>query len=85
MSVNILNIQFISNIIKRFTRYRKNKSYILNFFNADKPCSDRIKNCSELRAQYFADVEKYKKLNVCTRCNMISLKRIYITKITNLL
>jgi len=85
MSVNILNIRFISSIIKRFTWYRKNKSHILNFFNVDKPCSDHIKNCSELRAQYFADVERYKKLNVCTKCNMISLKHIYITKIANLL
>jgi len=51
----------------------------INFFIEDKPCPESIVNCSNLRKEFFKELEDYKKQGACSSCAERSLRNKYLT------
>lgn len=63
-------------------RTDKKYFYIIQaFFNMDKACPPQIQDCEQLRIDFLADLNKYKKFNICMTCDVLNIKRQYIQKI----
>lgn len=81
------NNKFISFIIFyiQYRRQRKlQKKYndiIVSFFNLDKPCPLQVCNCEQLRIDFLAELDKYKKFNMCMTCDVLNIKQHFIRKI----
>lgn len=55
-----------------------NTNYLLDFFNAQKPCPEGIKDCENLRNQYFKELEENKIGTQCNSCFMRVIRDKYL-------
>lgn len=49
------------------------------FFDFNEECPDEILNCSKIREEYSAEIERYKTQGICGGCIERSLRNKYAT------
>jgi hypothetical protein len=53
-------------------------TYVLDFFDGNKPCPEGIKDCAALRKQYFQEIEDNKTGSQCNGCFMRIIRDKYL-------
>lgn len=73
--------QKICNYVTAKKKHNNLNKTIIDFFNFNKACPEKIENCSKLRSEYNKSIEILKHNKICTGCTVASIQQKYISLI----